>query len=474
MIRRYLQSNPNPDVGRDLSPEEQRQQDQRAAWTFGLIDDVLIAIVSSMFVGHGKPLNKIVGHAPTPGAVKTAIAVGSEFFPGHSYFPRFNLSERFLNLSKWVKKSSMTTMLGLSLFTGSMGQAWGAQDYGLNAVTESKLEALQYVAKKHGIDFKVTQGFRSQAQQDALYALGRTKPGNKVTWVRKSRHTTHTAFDIAVLKSGQVTWDPKSYTRIGQLGQSLGLTWGGSWKTKDLVHFELATASKFLSLDQYNKAKHLRSITNAVSKLSDWNINNQQNASNILFETATHESGRFRYTHQAGGPGLGYYSIVPETAEDLLRRAKKHVARVGPLPREMGLLTTNTGYTATQLSKMSREDLSKAITGNEVLSTAIARLRYITSPGKIPSTLEGRAEYASQWYYRGPDKATYKTQYIKDNLQMAAEMKSYEVKASQLSKVVQKHIPLGKPTQGLVNKVMHENKVKHAIASQAKKMVRHI
>ncbi|WP_445147328.1 hypothetical protein [Dyella sp. Tek66A03] len=38
------------------------------------------------------------------------------------------------------------------------------------------------------VDFTVTAGYRTHAEQDALYAQGRTKPGNVVTWTRNSRH----------------------------------------------------------------------------------------------------------------------------------------------------------------------------------------------------------------------------------------------------------------------------------------------
>lgn len=38
------------------------------------------------------------------------------------------------------------------------------------------------------VDFMVGEGVRSAARQAELYAQGRTRPGNKVTWVRVSNH----------------------------------------------------------------------------------------------------------------------------------------------------------------------------------------------------------------------------------------------------------------------------------------------
>jgi len=99
-----------------------------------------------------------------------------------------------------------------------------------------------------GLQFIVTCTYRSQDEQDELYARGRTKPGNKVTWTRNSRHTRRTAFDIALVKDGKVSWDIKAdvndndiadYEEAGEIGESVGLEWGGRWKTPDRPHFQL-------------------------------------------------------------------------------------------------------------------------------------------------------------------------------------------------------------------------------------------
>jgi peptidoglycan L-alanyl-D-glutamate endopeptidase CwlK len=106
-----------------------------------------------------------------------------------------------------------------------------------------------------GVPFIFTSTRRTQAEQDALYAKGRTAPGPKVTWTRKSRHIDGEAFDIAILNDGQPTWDMKvnvnendvgDYYEAGQLGESVGLKWGGRFTNQkgescpDYPHFELA------------------------------------------------------------------------------------------------------------------------------------------------------------------------------------------------------------------------------------------
>jgi peptidoglycan L-alanyl-D-glutamate endopeptidase CwlK len=92
-----------------------------------------------------------------------------------------------------------------------------------------------------GLTFKVIQGRRTPAEQAALFAKGRTAPGPKVTWTLKSRHLTGRAIDLALFSGKNVVWESKHYTRAGQIGEELGLVWGGRWKggKTDKPHFEL-------------------------------------------------------------------------------------------------------------------------------------------------------------------------------------------------------------------------------------------
>lgn len=96
-------------------------------------------------------------------------------------------------------------------------------------------------------DFAVVQGNRTQAEQDALYAQGRTNPGRKVTWTRKSRHIGGKAVDLAAWMDGKPDWDDLDKYRVIALAMKaaaceLGvpIVWGGDWTTTpDMPHFEL-------------------------------------------------------------------------------------------------------------------------------------------------------------------------------------------------------------------------------------------
>jgi peptidoglycan L-alanyl-D-glutamate endopeptidase CwlK len=102
--------------------------------------------------------------------------------------------------------------------------------------------ALVTKAAQNGITIKVISGLRTYAEQDDLYAQGRTKPGNIVTNARGgySNHNFGIAFDIGVFEGSSYRDDSPKYKAVGMLGQDLGLEWGGNWKTiQDEPHFQL-------------------------------------------------------------------------------------------------------------------------------------------------------------------------------------------------------------------------------------------
>lgn len=102
--------------------------------------------------------------------------------------------------------------------------------------------ALIHKAAQNGIQIKVLSGLRTFAEQDELYAQGRTKPGNKITNAPGgySNHNFGIAFDIGVFEGNKYLGDSVKYKAVGALGMDLGLEWGGNWKTiADQPHFQL-------------------------------------------------------------------------------------------------------------------------------------------------------------------------------------------------------------------------------------------
>lgn len=112
------------------------------------------------------------------------------------------------------------------------------------------IAAAKAAATRMGYEYVAISGNRTWAEQDALYAKGRTKPGPKVTNARggQSNHNFRIALDFGVFQRGLYLdeADPRAASRVhkevGQLATKHGLEWGGDWTSiKDEPHFEVRT-----------------------------------------------------------------------------------------------------------------------------------------------------------------------------------------------------------------------------------------
>lgn len=98
---------------------------------------------------------------------------------------------------------------------------------------------------KQGLIIKIGETYRTVAEQEALYAQGRTTPGNIVTNAPGSTYSSYhqwgTAFDF-FRNDGQGAYNEADnfFGRVGIIGVCLGLEWGGNWKSPvDKPHFQL-------------------------------------------------------------------------------------------------------------------------------------------------------------------------------------------------------------------------------------------
>lgn len=95
-----------------------------------------------------------------------------------------------------------------------------------------------------GLKVGISQTYRTKAEQDELYAQGRTTAGSIVTNARYplSPHCWGLAFDI-YRNDGKGAYNDTDgwFARCGHVGKRLGLAWGGDFKSfADKPHFELA------------------------------------------------------------------------------------------------------------------------------------------------------------------------------------------------------------------------------------------
>ncbi len=113
--------------------------------------------------------------------------------------------------------------------------------------------AIKHVAAcaAEGIYLLIYCTYRSDEEQEAEFAKGRTKPGAIVTNARggQSKHNNTVggapaslAYDCIPVVNGKAQWSNASLVQhVGVIGESVGLTWAGRWrgKLKESVHFEV-------------------------------------------------------------------------------------------------------------------------------------------------------------------------------------------------------------------------------------------
>ena len=116
----------------------------------------------------------------------------------------------------------------------------------LEPETEKLCLAFLAAAKAAGLDVRITHTLRTMDEQNKLYAQGRTMPGFKVTNAKagESPHNWGMGFDFCFNGKTLAECYPKTtdpvWEKVGALGESVGLAWGGRWKGSlvDRDHFE--------------------------------------------------------------------------------------------------------------------------------------------------------------------------------------------------------------------------------------------
>ncbi len=155
-------------------------------------------------------------------------------------------------------------------------------------------------AKKQGINVKITNTLRGGGEQHRLFSIGRnheqlaetrddrmfrqaieeyehgkiTMPHGAVTNADAgdSFHNYSLAFDFVPIVDGKISYDITSkagkarFQKLGSIGKSIGLEWGGDWKNPDYPHMQL-THGKSIH-DLYNGSKNYVKPVKAKYKIS--------------------------------------------------------------------------------------------------------------------------------------------------------------------------------------------------------------
>jgi peptidoglycan L-alanyl-D-glutamate endopeptidase CwlK len=118
----------------------------------------------------------------------------------------------------------------------------------VHPVLAEKIRAVAATMSGSGIELRVVQALRTKAEQDALFAQGRTAPGHIVTNARggHSMHNYGLAVDMVPGKKGVTPWAPNwdeqdpDFVKMIDLGEAQGLVAGARWQhLPDFDHFQM-------------------------------------------------------------------------------------------------------------------------------------------------------------------------------------------------------------------------------------------
>jgi len=122
----------------------------------------------------------------------------------------------------------------------------------LDGIDQVLIDIIEEGVKDSPFDFGIPQygGLRTAEDQNKLYQQGRDLPGSIITqvdgYIKKSYHQTGKAFDIYAYVDGKASWKEEHLTAIAehliQVAKEcfdVELTWGGSWKWRDMPHFQI-------------------------------------------------------------------------------------------------------------------------------------------------------------------------------------------------------------------------------------------
>ncbi len=132
---------------------------------------------------------------------------------------------------------------------------------------------------------RFSYALRTFKEQDELYAIGRTKPGKKVTNAKsvQSYHNYGLAFDIVLLvdnkgnsKFDNASWETNvdfdkdgraDWFEVVTICKRYGWEWGGDWKFTDLPHFQKTSGYSLKDLKNLVKSKKLALANSNYSEI---------------------------------------------------------------------------------------------------------------------------------------------------------------------------------------------------------------
>lgn len=221
---------------------------------------------------------------------------------------------------------------------------------------QAKAALLKEECKKQGVSILFSECLRTKAEQDALYAQGRTAPGNIVTNAKGSTYSSQHQWGIAIdfyidtdvdgdgdKKDDAFNNSTGLFDRVGSIAKSIGLGWGGNWTSfKDRPHLYLpdwgSTTTKLKQqygipekfMQTWGDGKATTDAIQEINKVSSTGYERTQFIMDVQAATGSRVDGK------AGSETIGNTVTVSRTKN-------KHHAVVTPLERRLKALGYYTG-----------------------------------------------------------------------------------------------------------------------------------
>jgi hypothetical protein len=210
--------------------------------------------------GNGDPIdvyNFMVNKMQQLGVTKIQYSVNDNGSVTFSYWKDYTETYTYLE--------DGAELIGITLGSKKMTETvfFGNDDNTWDKVTDKRISELdsriqglvtKFIneSEKQGVKLRVTQGLRTIAEQNALYAQGRTTSGKKVTNAKggQSYHNYGLAFDVVIMRDGKAVWEVLP-NNIAKIATNLGFEWGGNWNSfKDYPHFQMTFGQSISQLQK--------------------------------------------------------------------------------------------------------------------------------------------------------------------------------------------------------------------------------
>lgn len=141
---------------------------------------------------------------------------------------------------------------------------------GMNSVVKESILEVVKLAYKEKIYVQITSGYRSFAEQNKLYAQGRTDKSKPIVTNARAGESLHNyglAVDYVIVSDDgrRTIWTVNSkWKRVAAIAKSLGFAWGGDFSSfRDYPHLEMTGGLSIKELQNGKRPKLVSKVTKA-------------------------------------------------------------------------------------------------------------------------------------------------------------------------------------------------------------------